>query len=61
MRTCWPTASSRPICGEEIHFPGELEDRSERRNRLAGLALPVQTIADLEQLARDTGVELELA
>jgi LDH2 family malate/lactate/ureidoglycolate dehydrogenase len=44
----------------EIHYPGELEDRSERRNRSEGLALPAQTIADLERLARETGVELEL-
>jgi LDH2 family malate/lactate/ureidoglycolate dehydrogenase len=31
---------------EEIHYPGELEDRNERRHRRDGLVLPAQTVKD---------------
>jgi LDH2 family malate/lactate/ureidoglycolate dehydrogenase len=41
----------------EILYPGELEDRSEARNRREGLELPDQTLADLARLGRETGVE----
>jgi LDH2 family malate/lactate/ureidoglycolate dehydrogenase len=46
---------------EEIHYPGELEDRNERRHRRDGLVLPTQTVKDLRKLAQETGVELELS
>jgi LDH2 family malate/lactate/ureidoglycolate dehydrogenase len=42
----------------EVLHPGELEDRSEARNRREGLELPDQTLADLARLGRETGVEL---
>jgi LDH2 family malate/lactate/ureidoglycolate dehydrogenase len=53
-------SAPRASGAEEIHYPGELEDRSERRNRREGIALPAQTMADLEKLGRETGVELEV-
>jgi LDH2 family malate/lactate/ureidoglycolate dehydrogenase len=46
---------------EEVFYPGELEDRSEERNRREGLALPGQTIDDLKKLARKTGAEVALS
>jgi LDH2 family malate/lactate/ureidoglycolate dehydrogenase len=42
---------------DEIFYPGELEDRSEERQRDAGgIALPLQTWKDLSGLAEATGV-----
>ena len=38
---------------EEILYPGELEARSDRRTRAAGLALPDDTIRDLRKLAKE--------
>lgn len=41
---------------EEIFYPGELEARSEVRQRRDGLFLPPDTIADLEKLAAECGL-----
>jgi len=41
---------------DEVYFPGELESRAEERHR-DGLALPEQTITDLQRLADETGVD----
>lgn len=40
---------------DEIVYPGELEARNEARNRVAGLALPSNTIDDLTRLAEQFG------
>lgn len=46
---------------DEIFYPGELEDRAEQANAAAGgVILPEQTRRDLEKLAADSGVELDL-
>ena len=37
---------------EEIFFPGELEARADRRQRLEGLILPDDTLADLDRVAQ---------
>ena len=44
-----------PGCGEVL-YPGEPEARFEERARLEGIALPDKTLADLEQIARITGI-----
>jgi LDH2 family malate/lactate/ureidoglycolate dehydrogenase len=41
---------------EEIFYPGEIEARNDARNRADGLALPADTLADLDKLAREMGV-----
>jgi hypothetical protein len=40
---------------EALH-PGEPEARSEARARLAGIALPAETLADLEQIERVSAI-----
>jgi LDH2 family malate/lactate/ureidoglycolate dehydrogenase len=40
----------------EIVYPGELEARSEAKNRAEGLQLPADTLADLRKLADEFGV-----
>jgi LDH2 family malate/lactate/ureidoglycolate dehydrogenase len=42
---------------DEIFYPGELEARSDERNRREGLHLPDDTLDDLRALARETGLE----
>jgi len=50
--------SVSPVAGvAEVLYPGEQEGRAEARARLEGIALPAATLADLERLARATGVE----
>lgn len=39
-----------------IYYPGELEEKTAERSRREGLALPDQTLADLRELASETGV-----
>jgi LDH2 family malate/lactate/ureidoglycolate dehydrogenase/mannose-6-phosphate isomerase-like protein (cupin superfamily) len=41
---------------DEVFFPGEIEARAARDNLDRGLALPRQTLEDLRELARSTGV-----
>ncbi|HVJ55569.1 MAG TPA: Ldh family oxidoreductase [Aliidongia sp.] len=41
---------------EEIFYPGEVEARNDARNRAGGLALPSDTLADLDKLAREMGM-----
>jgi LDH2 family malate/lactate/ureidoglycolate dehydrogenase len=41
---------------EEVFYPGEIEARNAARNRAEGLALPDDTLADLRQLAEETGI-----
>jgi len=41
---------------DEIVYPGELEARSETKNRAEGLQLPADTLADLQKLAAEFGV-----
>ncbi len=45
---------------EEILYPGELEARSDAGNRRSGLALPHDTLTDLEKLADRWGLRDEL-
>ncbi|OGA50728.1 MAG: lactate dehydrogenase [Betaproteobacteria bacterium RIFCSPLOWO2_12_FULL_62_58] len=45
---------------DEVFYPGEIEARSDARNRNDGLALPDDTRADLMRIARLTGLEAKL-
>ncbi len=42
---------------EEIFYPGEIEARAEARNRVSGIVLPEDTLADLDANAEDFGIE----
>jgi LDH2 family malate/lactate/ureidoglycolate dehydrogenase len=46
---------------DEVFYPGELEDRASARTEGEGIDLPAGTLADLERLAGQVGVPLELA
>lgn len=41
---------------EDIFYPGEIEARNDARNRLDGLTLPEDTLADLARVAKDAGL-----
>jgi len=41
---------------DEIFYPGELEARAEKRHRVEGIAIPEDTIAELNEKARELGV-----
>jgi len=41
---------------DEIFYPGEMEARNDQNNRRDGIALPDDTVADLERIARETGL-----
>ena len=41
---------------DEILYPGELEARSEAKNRAEGLRLPADTLTDLQKRAGEFGV-----
>jgi LDH2 family malate/lactate/ureidoglycolate dehydrogenase len=45
---------------DEIHYPGELEARRAERNAAEGLDLPAETLADLERVARETRIPLDV-
>ena len=45
---------------DEVLYPGELEDRSQARLQWEGIDLPAGTRAELERLAEQVGVPLEL-
>jgi LDH2 family malate/lactate/ureidoglycolate dehydrogenase len=42
---------------EEIYYPGEIEAGNDKRNRRDGLTLAAETMTDLEQLARQSGLQ----
>ena len=41
---------------EEIFYPGEMEARQDIENRKNGLALPADTLSDLEKLGKSLGL-----
>ncbi len=41
---------------DEVFYPGEMEARSDGRNRMDGLSLPADTIADLKRIAAETNL-----
>lgn len=41
----------------EVFYPGEIEARNEAANRRDGLSLPQDTLADLEKVARESGLK----
>jgi LDH2 family malate/lactate/ureidoglycolate dehydrogenase len=45
---------------EEVVYPGELEARSEARNRASGIVLPDDTRSDLKKIADECGVRHKL-
>ena len=45
---------------DEVFYPGEIEDRNDAKYRREGLALPRETIEDLQRIARETGLEAQL-
>jgi len=44
----------------EVFYPGEIEARNDARNRREGLTLPVDTLADLKEVADVYGLRHEL-
>lgn len=45
---------------DAVFCPGEMEARNDAKNRKQGLALPQDTRADLQRIARATGPEAKL-
>ena len=45
---------------DEVFYPGEMEANNDLKNRRDGLALPADTIADLERIAVETGIPLDI-
>ncbi|MGE3538768.1 MAG: Ldh family oxidoreductase [Candidatus Tectimicrobiota bacterium] len=45
---------------DEVFYPGEIEDKHDAQGRREGLALPADTLADLQRIARRTGLEASL-
>ena len=45
---------------DEVFYPGELEARSEKRNRDEGLRLPQDTLEELHNMAESVGLVSEL-
>lgn len=54
------TTKSVPLAEgtEEIHYPGEIEARAERRHRPTGVTLPDKTVDELRNLATSWGLAL---
>jgi len=42
---------------DEIFYPGEMEARSDKRLRQEGIELPDDTIADLQRIAKERGID----
>jgi LDH2 family malate/lactate/ureidoglycolate dehydrogenase len=42
---------------EEVFYPGEIEARNDVLHRREGLMLPHDTVADLERVAREAGLD----
>ena len=45
---------------DEVFYPGEIEENNDAKFRREGLALPEETIADLQRIAKNTGLEAKL-
>jgi len=45
---------------DEVFYPGEIEENNDAQFRREGLALPEETIADLQRIAKNTGLEATL-
>jgi len=45
---------------EEVFYPGEIEARNDAKHRSEGLLLPHDTLADLQRVAREAGLECRL-
>jgi LDH2 family malate/lactate/ureidoglycolate dehydrogenase len=45
---------------DEVFYPGEIEAKNDTRNRGDGIRFPDDTLADLKQVARETGLEARL-
>lgn len=45
---------------DEVFYPGEIEANNDARNRRDGLRLPQDTVADLQRIAKETGLEAML-
>ncbi|MFN7087799.1 MAG: Ldh family oxidoreductase [Burkholderiales bacterium] len=45
---------------EEVFYPGEIEAGNDERNRRQGLVFPDDTLAGLERIAKETGLESKL-
>jgi LDH2 family malate/lactate/ureidoglycolate dehydrogenase len=46
---------------DEVFYPGEMEARNDVKNRAEGLALPEDTLTDLQRIAKETGLGAKLA
>jgi LDH2 family malate/lactate/ureidoglycolate dehydrogenase len=42
---------------DEVFYPGEIEARNDAKHRAQGITLPDDTLADLRQIAADTGLQ----
>ena len=42
---------------DEVFYPGEMEARNDARNRELGIEFPADTIADLQRIAKETGLQ----
>lgn len=58
IQTLIATLKTTPKAPEvdEIYYPGELEVRTDLKNRAAGVPLPEDTVATLDNYARDLGL-----
>ena len=45
---------------DEVFYPGEMEARNNQKNREQGLLLPADTLADLQRIAGETGLQSRL-
>jgi LDH2 family malate/lactate/ureidoglycolate dehydrogenase len=45
---------------DEVFYPGEMEARNDAKNRAEGLALPQDTVDDLQRIGKEMGLEAEL-
>ena len=45
---------------QEVFYPGEMEARSDERNRKEGILFPEDTVTDLARIARENGLEAKL-
>ena len=45
---------------DEVFYPGEMENNSDAKFRREGLLLPVDSVAVLRRIAKETGLEARL-
>ncbi len=50
-------AASRAPGVDEIYYPGELEARTEDRQRQSGIAIPADTLKELDEGAKELGID----